>query len=235
MLQYKQGTITAAGTAAEVNLGFIPSLVKVFNPLNGITLKWLYSMGTTIAGVKEGNIPYLNDRVVKATRSKIGSTATQVYNSAFDFALDGVVYTKAATAAGSALTATTVPTTTWGLFGWEVVANGTISSLDAADNATGYATEALAIAAMPSQTANKIFFMYITVSRTGSGGFIGATTELSDEDTIVHYYNVLPWNMIASGGISVLDDGTSMGFTLGTDSEINVSGETLYYEAIGVH
>lgn len=190
-------------------------------------------MGTTYAGVKEG-MKYLNDKVMSAARPSIGSTPTQVASVAFDFALNGVNYTKAAVAAGSALTATTVPTTKWGLFGWEVVGAGTVTSLDAADNATGYATEALALAAMPSQTADKVFFMYITVSRTGSGGFVGATTSLADADTTVNYYNVLPWNVIASAGISEYDSGTAFGFTLGTDSDINVSGDTLYYEAEGV-
>jgi len=227
MLQYKRGTITGTGAAINKSVGFLPDRVWVFNPLSGKGLRWNRDMGTTYAGIKEG-MKYLNDKVMSAARPSIGSTLTQVASVAFDFALDGVNYTKAAVAAGSALTATTVPTTKWGLFGWEVVAAGTVTSLDAAGNATGYNTEALAIAAMPSQTSNKIFFMYITVCRTGSGGFVGATTQLDDANTVVHYYNVLPWNVIASGGISVYGE---EGFTLGTDSDINVLGDTLFYEA----
>ena len=233
MLQFVRGTVAGTGSAIDLSLGFVPEKFRIYNPLTSIALEWNRSMAAA-SGRKVGD-KYLHQKLLKATRAAIGGTTTNVYNSAFDFAISGVHYTKAATAAGTAPAATTVPQNTWGLFGFELGTDGTIDNKDAADNATGYATEALAIAALPTQSSVHVLFMYITVMSVNAAGFIGATTALNHADVTCHYYNVLPWNLIATGGITELDDGTYQGVTIGTDSDINVSGETLIYEAIGVH
>lgn len=73
----------------------------------------------------------------------------------------------------------TIPTATWGLIVVERVANSTTSFVSAAANyTTGYATEALAIAAMPAQSASKAVVGYITIL-AASPGWVAGTDALT--------------------------------------------------------
>jgi len=89
----------------------------------------------------------------------------------------------------------TIPEATWGIIGVERVAAGTTTFTSGTDNyTTGYATEALAIAALPAQTANKVLVGYVTIL-AGAGGWVAGTDALAGgtggtpaEET--YYYNV---------------------------------------------
>ena len=80
----------------------------------------------------------------------IGGTTTAVASGAFGYNISGTPYTKTAVAAGTALAAGTIPQNKWGIYLLSINAAGTIAVTPGAGNATGYNTEALAIAALPA-------------------------------------------------------------------------------------
>lgn len=89
----------------------------------------------------------------------------------------------------------TIPASTWGLISVERVAAGTTTFVSAAANyTTGYATEALAIAAMPAITANKAQVGYFTVLASAST-WVAGTDALAggtggNPATTTNYYNI---------------------------------------------
>ena len=89
----------------------------------------------------------------------------------------------------------TIPASTWGLICADMVANGTVTFTSAAANyTTGYATEALALAAMPAYIANNARVFYITVLasastwRAGTDALTGGTG--GNPATTTNYYPV---------------------------------------------
>lgn len=91
----------------------------------------------------------------------------------------------------------TIPTLKWGLIVVERVANGTTTFVSAAANyTTGYATEALALAAVPAKTANKAVTGYITVYASHASGWVAGTDALyggtgGNPAGATNYYGVL--------------------------------------------
>jgi hypothetical protein len=89
----------------------------------------------------------------------------------------------------------TIPANKWGLVAVDVVGNGTITLVSAAANyTTGYATEALAIAAIPAVTAGNARVCYATVLASAST-FIFATDSLAggvtgNPATTTNYYSI---------------------------------------------
>ena len=76
------------------------------------------------------------------------SSKTAVLNAAFTFDVGGTGYSKASaeTAPGSDV----IPQNKYGAVGFEISSDGTIDAIEATDNATGYDSSALAIAAIPA-------------------------------------------------------------------------------------
>lgn len=109
-----------------------------------------------------------------------GSTDTQVGLAAMVLAIAGVPVVKAASAGGTTFGALgTIPTATWGVIALDVVAAGTITFRSGAANyTTGYATEALAIAALPARITLKAQLGYITIL-AASPGWVAATDALA--------------------------------------------------------
>lgn len=121
-----------------------------------------------------------------------GSTDTAVATGKLTAAFGGIPETKAAVTTGTALTAQTVPASLWALYALDMVTGGTISVAPAALNTTGYATEALAIAALPARITAKARLGYITVLASAST-WIGATDALAggatgNPATTTNYY-----------------------------------------------
>lgn len=115
-----------------------------------------------------------------------GSTDTGVATGAFRFIITGQAASeaKAAVTTATALTAQTVPADTWALYVFDIPTGGTIAMLPAAANATtGYATEALAIAACPARVTAKARLGYITVKTAAGLAWIGATDGLAGGST----------------------------------------------------
>jgi len=81
------------------------------------------------------------------------------------------------------------------LIGVERVAAGTTTFTSAANNyTTGYATEALAIAALPAQTADKVRIGYITVLTEVGSPFVFGTDAFEggaagNPASVTNYYN----------------------------------------------
>lgn len=117
----------------------------------------------------------------------IGTTPANVENVAFDYTVAGIRYTKAAVAAGTAPGNDVVPVDTYGAVAFDIDAAGTITVAEAADNVTGYASAALAVADIPALAATKTRMGTVSVIRATAGAFTFGTTSLADGDTTVAY------------------------------------------------
>lgn len=125
----------------------------------------------------------------------IGSTDTRVGTAACTMSILGVPVVKAVDNAGTAFGALgTIPAATWGVIALDVVAAGTVTFASGAANyTTGYATEALAIAALPKRITAKARMGYVTILAP-AGGFVVGTNSLAggatDPATTTNYYPV---------------------------------------------
>lgn len=132
-------------------------------------LNRLFAMLSIVAG----------DGPVTTAVPTIGTTVTmaiptQVIN------ITGTPITVAAETAKAFGSLGTIPTTTWGLIVVERVANGTTTFVSAAANyTTGYATEALALAAAPAKSSSKAVVGYITIYASHASGWVAGTDALA--------------------------------------------------------
>jgi hypothetical protein len=106
---------------------------------------------------------------------------------------NAVAISKAAVADGTAIGAQIVTIDQWALYRLTIVAAGTITVTPAAGNAAGYATEALAIAAIPAMPASSSDMGYITVKTKTGTTFIAGTDSLAggasgNVASITNYY-----------------------------------------------
>lgn len=116
----------------------------------------------------------------------IGSTPENVATTAFNFYVAGVKYAKTAVAAGTAPGASVIPMGTFGAVALDIGVNGTIDAVDAADNATGYDTAALAVAGLPAVASGHVRIGYVTAKKS-DGDFTFGTTSLAAANTTVAY------------------------------------------------
>jgi hypothetical protein len=116
----------------------------------------------------------------------IGTTATNVANIAFDYIINGAKYTKAAVAAGTAPGSNVIPQGKYGAVALDIGADGVINVINAAANATGYDSAALAIAGLPSVAANYARMGTVTATKS-DGAFTFGTTALNALNTTVAY------------------------------------------------
>jgi hypothetical protein len=115
----------------------------------------------------------------------------------------------------------TIPASTWGLIAIERIANATTTFVSAAANyTTGYATEALALAAAPAKSANKAVTGYITILASAST-WIAGTDALAGNTggnpaTTTNYYGVygaydtLFWSNFQIGNLAGTEVTSSM-------------------------
>lgn len=103
----------------------------------------------------------------------IGTTVT-LATGAQVIAINGVNTAIAAQTAQAFGALGTIPADKWGLIAVERVAAGTTTFVSAANNyTTGYDSEALAIAALPAQTADRVRVGYVTILASASGWVAG--------------------------------------------------------------
>lgn len=128
------------------------------------------------------------------------STHLGVASTAFEYMIDSVTYGKAAVAS-TALAAGTIPADKWGIYRFSINAAGTITVTAGAVNfTTGYNSEALAIAALPTLPASSADMGYVTVLTASGQPFIGGTDALetgtggnpSDDTNYVQATSVAP-------------------------------------------
>ena len=125
---------------------------------------------------------------VMVTKPKlaIGSTTTAVSNQAFAFSIAGVQYIKAAVATGTAPGNDVIPQSTFGAVAFDIGADLTIDAVEAADNSTGYASAALAIAGIPAVAASHVRMGTVTATKS-DGTFTFGTTALNAANSTVVY------------------------------------------------
>jgi hypothetical protein len=126
------------------------------------------------------------DNLVGTPGLAIGSTATAVSNLAFNFRVNGIEYQKAAVAAGTAPGNDVIPQSTYGAVALDIGADGTIDVLEAADNATGYASAALAIAGIAAVAADHVRMGTVTSTKS-DGAFTFGTTDLDAANVTTAY------------------------------------------------
>lgn len=126
------------------------------------------------------------DYLVSKPGLAIGGTTTAVSSVAFTFTINGVQYSKAAVAAGTAPGNDVVPQAKYGAIAYDIGTNGTIDVIEAPANATGYTTAALAKAALPAVAADHARMGYVTATKS-DGAFTFGTTALNAANTTVAY------------------------------------------------
>lgn len=153
---------------------------------------------------------------------KIGSTDTRVGTAACLMSILGVPVVKAVDSVGTTFGSLgTIPTATWGIIALDVVAAGTVTFASGAANyTTGYATEALAIAALPKRITAKARMGYVTIL-AASPGWAAATDALAGGSsgvpaTTTNYYPVA--GICAPTGLALGPNGTVTSFVNPTGS-----------------
>lgn len=136
----------------------------------------------------------------------IGSSSkAAVANSAFSYRIQNYSYSKAA--AETALSGDTVPQNKYGAWRLEIDTDGTVSIVEAGDNATGYDTAAKAVEGIANESNANACMGYVTAMSTASGGFVPGTTLLSAAevtDTYTdHFHSTRDRvaNLLYSGGV----------------------------------
>lgn len=110
-----------------------------------------------------------------------GRTNTRVGVHGFAYYLSDESYWHDHEYTGIVLIGGTIPTGKWGIYKFEIQeTDDVINCLPGADNATGYDTEALAVAALPATTASHIAIGYVTVQAHASNPFIPGTSALQN-------------------------------------------------------
>jgi hypothetical protein len=115
-----------------------------------------------------------------------GSNADDVANIAFSYSIGGVVYNKAAITTGTGPGNDVVPQGTYGAVAFDIGTNGTVDAIEAPANATGYASAALAAAALPAPEAGHARMGYVTATKS-DGSFTFGTTALNAANTTVAF------------------------------------------------
>ncbi|MFH2074245.1 MAG: hypothetical protein ABIJ57_02685 [Pseudomonadota bacterium] len=129
----------------------------------------------------------LSDYLVTMPVLAIGSTKPDVSTIAFNYVVNGPMYYKAAVAAGTSLTPTTlVPQDMYSAWALDIGTNGTIDVLACAAQGTGYTPESAAIAALPAVAADHVRMGYLTVI-SDTGAYTPDTAELDDAALTVSY------------------------------------------------
>ena len=134
-----------------------------------------------------------NDCVITASTLSRGTTVT-LAATANTISINGVSTTIAALTAQAFGALGTIPASKWGIIALERVLAGTASFISGAANyTTGYATEALAIAALPAQSVDKVQVGYVTILAsastwvTGTDALAGGTG--GNPATTTNYYS----------------------------------------------
>jgi hypothetical protein len=66
---------------------------------------------------------------------------------------------------------------------------------------------------------------------TAVGGFVGATTDLDAATVTANYYSFPLAGILSTDGITQINSGTSQGFRIGTNANVQFLGDTLRYRA----
>ena len=162
--------------------------------------KWLTFARTTI-GVTSPTASYdiyildsatsTSDHVLTTPTLAVGSNTDDVSSVAFNFVINGVAYAKAAVTAGTGTGNDLIPEDKYGAVAFDIGANGTIDTIEAGDNATGYDSAVLAIAGLAAAATDHVRIGNVTVMDS-EGNFQFGTDALSGSDVTEVYYSTIP-------------------------------------------
>ena len=125
--------------------------------------------------------------LMSAPALAIGSgDKTAVANALFYYMINGVIYAKAADTAGTEPGNDVIPDGTFGACAFDIGIDGTIHATEAAANATGYGSAALAIAGIPAVAASHVRMGTVTAKDTGAA-FTFAAVALDHAGATVAY------------------------------------------------
>lgn len=116
----------------------------------------------------------------------VGSNADDIATAAFDYVIGGKTYSKAAVTTGTGPGNDVIPQATFGAVALDIGADGTLDAIEAPDNATGYASAALAVAALPAAAAGHARVGWVTATKS-DGAFTFGTTNLDAANTTVAF------------------------------------------------
>ncbi len=106
----------------------------------------------------------------------IGSNKDDVATGLCAFQIAGMSYANAAITTGTGPGNDVIPQGTYGAVALDIGINGTEDAIEAADNATGYASAALAVAGLPAVAAGHTRMGWVTATKS-DGAFTFGTTE----------------------------------------------------------
>jgi len=168
----------------------------------GRTLNQIIEDGYPGLGADKGNLTQWLTRMYDQTRNRLfGNPALAIdtnfdvkNGSAYDYMIAGVAYSDAADGNCDTGTTATFPTTTWGIFKVSVDTSGGLTATWDTNSSAGYATEALAIAALPDTPAGELCIGYVTVQAHATGQFLAGTDAFQggsggDPSADTNYYN----------------------------------------------
>lgn len=172
---YSPITVDGSGTLSGKAWGPGAASCRITAPLNSDEIQdeislnqLLYGLNNVFAQMGGADVP-----VTTATLS-IGSTDITLACTQSWISINGVIESVAALTAQAFGSLGTIPANTWGVIKCERATGGTMTFQSAAANyTTGYATEALAIAAMPATGANEVAVGYVTILASGDGWVAG--------------------------------------------------------------
>lgn len=122
---------------------------------------------------------------------RIATTTANIRYDSFRYYIAGVEYTLAASAAGGIAPGNdVVPIATFGCIALEVGTDGVVDVIEAANNATGYASAALARAGLPAKQANHVRFANLVVTKS-DGAFTFGTTSLNAANVTATYRSAI--------------------------------------------
>ncbi len=134
--------------------------------------------------VKFGATPALPENIIIEGNIIDGGTAFWRGSNGYDVAVRGFSYRISSikywhdAVYDQALPAGDIPAGLWGIYTFQVGTNGTIDVTGDNNSGAGYATEALAIAALAATTASHVRMGYITIQAPAASIFVPGTTPL---------------------------------------------------------
>lgn len=157
----------------------------------------LYAMNNFLAKEAGQEVPATTAVLSRGTTVTLASSASVIY-------IDGVYASVAALTAQAFGSLGTIPASTWGIIKVERIADGTTTFQSGAANyTTGYASEALAIAAMPATGAGEVATGFLTILASGDG-WVAGTDALAggtggNPATTTNYYSFLGFADVGTG------------------------------------
>lgn len=170
---------------ATVSLTSLPNSDAYQNNLT--TNFMLAGLQRVLAALGGADVPMTTSTLSRGTTVTLAASANFI-------SINGVIGSIAAETAKAFGSLGTIPAITWGLITVERIANATTTFVSAAANyTTGYPSEALAIAALPAQSADKAVVGYLTILASSSGWVAGTDALASgaggNPATTTNYYS----------------------------------------------